>query len=877
MRLSDNAHALLCAFLHDPPDKALDIPGHIGRARRYATAALDAPVSDADILADPKLADQLASIFERLPMPVAGVGGERAVGADANGMFDVVHPLSATRARIAAGRLDEETIEKVLRGLTRGIDHADARFLAIWRLLPERLAQEWVPAALRLPADTRIPDHSIWHHADIAAALRAALDDGVEGYALLSFALGPVQPFIAAARTLRDLWTGSFVLSWLAFNALLPVVERLGPTAVIYPALRGTPLMDLWLSKQERLRQVVERPGEETRRTPSLPNRFLAVVPYGKDGATAKAIAHECTNAARKTWSELAHAVRQVLAEKLEGRFPGWDRRWQDQIEAFFDFRVSWLPVRHCDDQSLALLTGCKDFDDAWPEAARVRKMARAIPAGDRPGYDQEVAGRWSAYVDLSARSMEALRAIRHVPKNTTTREAESSPAKCSLMGSFEQMGPERLAESDEFWTVASDKWNVDGVRLRKRERLCAIALTKRFALPAMLAKEIGVDVRFPDIATLAAAPWFAEARRRTGFDHTKIKPWNGQWLHWAKRDQEEDEDACDQTTWQELTCARRKLGAPPAYYAVLSLDADRMGAWLKGDAGPSLEEAVHPRLVDYFRRLGRAEIRDGLSARRPMGPALHAAISEALTNFSSRIAPGVIARHDAELVYAGGDDLLALIPARNAVACAYELRLAFSGDPSVNAGADPGYYRIGQRDYLTMGEKASVSAGLAVVHHKEDLRRALDSARRALDQAKNSGRNAAALAICRRSGEHATTILPWESVGWFDALVDAFVKGASDRWAYQLRRVASTLCAPEIPVEAVRAEIRRLVDRADNATRAALAANDGRSAGDRLAGDYDRYCTDRNRIRAAPPASLLVDYATLCQSASFLARGRDA
>lgn len=56
---------LLLVHMHDPVDKALGIKGHESRAARYASAA--------------GLADQLASIAERLPMPSAGRLGERAV------------------------------------------------------------------------------------------------------------------------------------------------------------------------------------------------------------------------------------------------------------------------------------------------------------------------------------------------------------------------------------------------------------------------------------------------------------------------------------------------------------------------------------------------------------------------------------------------------------------------------------------------------------------------------------------------------------------------------------------------------------------------------------------------------------------------------
>jgi CRISPR-associated protein Cmr2 len=70
---------LTTAFLHDPPDKALDIRGHERRAARYLEAALGRPADVSLIKQEAGLADQLAAVAERLPMPTAGREGERAV------------------------------------------------------------------------------------------------------------------------------------------------------------------------------------------------------------------------------------------------------------------------------------------------------------------------------------------------------------------------------------------------------------------------------------------------------------------------------------------------------------------------------------------------------------------------------------------------------------------------------------------------------------------------------------------------------------------------------------------------------------------------------------------------------------------------------
>ena len=50
----------------------------------------------------------------------------------------------------------------------------------VWRLLPDKVAAEFGEDTARLPADTRIPDHTLFQHVDITAGLYAAgAPDGV--------------------------------------------------------------------------------------------------------------------------------------------------------------------------------------------------------------------------------------------------------------------------------------------------------------------------------------------------------------------------------------------------------------------------------------------------------------------------------------------------------------------------------------------------------------------------------------------------------------------------------------------------------------------------------------------------------------------------
>src|ERR1022692_2989405 len=203
----DPWYTLLLAWLHDPVDKAADIRGHVARARRYARAVMGDEIAEADLGGTP---DHLASAYERLPMPGKNSGAPY-VGPDQDGWLLMYHPLSAERRRVAVGFDDEAAAAKLGRLVPPDMP-AEQRFLTLWRCAPEEFPET--------PADTRCPDHSLWQHLDTTAAIAWAIRGGKGATALLSFKISPVQPFIEASRSLRDLLSGSYLLSWLCFSAM---------------------------------------------------------------------------------------------------------------------------------------------------------------------------------------------------------------------------------------------------------------------------------------------------------------------------------------------------------------------------------------------------------------------------------------------------------------------------------------------------------------------------------------------------------------------------------------------------------------------------------------------------------------------------------
>ena len=252
----------LAAFLHDPPDKCFDLHRHEESALQFMAGA---GIGDADqakgFLAMVKAADHFSAAAERFVFP------KRKCSTTFDGCKGAcfIHPLGGGEYVGDAGRSDSGLRERagelhgILQAAVGGIETEDWRkkFFLYWRRWLENAvtSDQANAASLALfPADSRIPDHSIWTHMAVTSALAGCLEvrhgasaakkDFELKPALLLFQLGPVQDFIAQARSTRDLWSGSYLLSWLIAHAMKAVTDQVGPDAVIFPSLRGNGIFD---------------------------------------------------------------------------------------------------------------------------------------------------------------------------------------------------------------------------------------------------------------------------------------------------------------------------------------------------------------------------------------------------------------------------------------------------------------------------------------------------------------------------------------------------------------------------------------------------------------------------------------------------------
>jgi CRISPR-associated protein Cmr2 len=859
----------IAAFLHDPPQKALLLGrgvGHEAVARELIEAATGAALNGRD-WETAKLADRIAAASDR-----SGVQPEMETFWSKEPIL--IHPLSADKLDLGTLRTVDvyELNQRVARVISDGRARCHdmrAMFLWLWRCLGEKVkeADQGAPVEQHLgalwdhlPADTRIPEHTIWHHNRITSALATALPKP----ALLLMSLGPVQSFISCARKTRDLWAGSFILSYLAWQGMKAAAQQYGPDSILFPDLRHQPLVDHWLRNDESVPDVGP-PARRAIQVPSLPNRWVIVLP----GDDLEEAADKCRAAMRDGWTLLADTVLGSLSElAIDGEL------WRRQLEWL---EVYWSGLR-------------------WPKAdsggAAALRVWATETCGADSNFDRLIAEferneRWRPNLGACyGPSYGAVDRLHNARKLLRNFNSTAEPGyKCTLCGIREPIRPHGLDSRDlrqlrQWWAEAAPHFG-DGLEPDGSERLCTVCTIKRLS-PRAFGKWFGLNARFPSTSEIAAtsfkasvlkaAPENQELRnalrafcevmpreiaqadpyvtdvternvRRLAETFPAAEDWwrrfghlDGEWL-FAERYQAEKREseprrqsrfsnAQIDTAVREhqklIGCAQKNGIAPPSpYYAVLVFDGDRMGEWVSGTHPglPQIREILHPQVIAQ-------ELGDGAlgALTRPQSPALHGALSATLLGFAldvSRFAVERASGSEGVSVYSGGDDVLAFAPIAIALPVADMLRRYFcqpaivAPDGKVYVGREAEQRRnLPGRVHLGMGQRATASAGIAIAHHLQPLSQVLEAARDAERRAKDElGRDAFVVTLIKRSGQRSSCGAKWQRLPVILEFVNLFSKGElSPRFVYQLAQEEKALGL--LATKGLQSELRRLLAR---------------------------------------------------------------
>ena len=508
---------------------------------------------------------------------------------------------------------------------------------------------------------------------------------------ILHMSIGPVQQFVGQARRTRDLWAGSFLLSWLAGQLMAAVMRRGGH--VLFP-LVGTvqapadPLLAAILEHRS------ERPTIGT-----LPNRFKASVPEAFDPALA---AHD----ARQAWCRLGECVWDQFVAGTADRGRGTRAIYERQIDGFWD--LQWvIGADPGDGSDGAWLDRRKNWRSHWPP---------------REGGDHCTAmGDWqeiSGFVRGGQRHQQDAfwMHLQCTVGRLDIRDGERLCAVALVKRLFPKLGATRQERSIG-WRLGAANWPSTaymaavpwlmhvGAEVERRSKLSGYvrAIEQRVG-PDTFAQLRGERAtRLPGLDSLGEdadldGNLFLEAAlanpRATPLTH----------LRSTNTDREDPDVETRERLLDELQALGRAVGGSARpFYALLLMDGDRLGSLLRQNDERS--------------------------------------VSAALARFVEQV-PDTIADRNGVTVYVGGDDVLAMLPVTTAVDCAVELRRAY------DAAFQP-------LQLKATGRRATASAAIVFAHYRCPLRDVLTCAHAQLDgmAKEGNGRNSLAVAVMLSGG----------------------------------------------------------------------------------------------------------------------------
>ena len=645
-----------------------------------------------------------------------------------------------------------------------------------------------------LPADTRIPDHPMWHHFGLTSAIYSALDAGgqKENLSLVVYSVTPVQEFIGKARKLRDYWTGSVLLSYLAFVGITKVCEEIGPDHILYPSLQNQALMEQWLSLNDKElekylaedNKILSDLHEKSKGIASFPNKFVFLC----NSANVEELCAEIGRAIDGEWKRTGKIVQDYIAKRTgAAESSTYNAIWENALDHYWKY--SWAAT------GFATINNQTELEKLLPQSkwkAEFDTMQAFDEATKENGFSPYDVS--NLYGTTHSLVQGLLAAGKTKPVAANVRHSQNGE-KCPLCGENEVLNTFRHSDgisakeysnnAQAFWDKLREKENADGdnfTQVGKNERLCAVCAIKRFLPVALKDKnhllyqtlvEPYKKDNFPSTTEMSAYEYL----QTIGADKRKSVAQN---LH------EHEFDTDDDYLKSALENAK---GFETKYYAFLLMDGDKMGDLINGET----TEATWNDVLNIEGKAGTPFASDAFAAKtRTINPTLHAMISDSLNNFARYGVQPLVNKSGGRLIYAGGDDVCAILPLSTAFETADKIRQVYQlsyaqvtkcGSEALLQGEQDG---TGQSTAPTPGmaklvmhlghsqnqneTKISLSGAIIIAHHKQPLKEVIQAAHTVLDGVakEKSGRNSLAIRLKKRSGGERDMWFKWEEKNVF-------------------------------------------------------------------------------------------------------------
>lgn len=505
------------------------------------------------------------------------------------------------------------------------------------------------------------------------------------------FTLGPVQGFVAQARRTRDFWAGSFLLSYLAGVAMLETQKQDGK--IIFP--EPDPNYLSWIENGHG-------PGQKPKHG-GIPNRFMAQIPDGFGPA-------KVGKAVKSAWHELAE---QVWLEDLQPflKQKGFDEKpirdlWIRQIDGFWDISWAILPIEHADNTSI--LDRRKNWRSHYlqPEPGQkcmmmdgMQELSGAEKPGEGKGFWEALRQSGKRRIQTDLRDGERLSAIAYVKRRFVHYFAGFSAA---MPSGWTAKGWPVKPGAESVVSLAAKPW----LEKAKQNPAAQSALREFYMAARVLSSETETTSEPYDWSSIEELAFYeADLRNR------KLYP---------ERDETPNRAQANQTLLaltklQEVA----DLGDPSPYYALLLMDGDSLGKHMS----------------------------DPNKRKREL-------ISDALNRFTHDAQAIVEKDQQGFLVYAGGDDVLALLTLDQALPRAAALREAYAKAFNEARAARP------EVEWFP----ATISAAIQFAHYRLPFIKVRADAHDLLDDVAKDGRgrDAVAVRVWKQSGLHLTWAQPW-------------------------------------------------------------------------------------------------------------------
>ncbi|WP_218079707.1 type III-B CRISPR-associated protein Cas10/Cmr2 [Anthocerotibacter panamensis] len=176
---------------------------------------------------------------------------------------------------------------------------------------------------------------------------------------------------------------------------------------------------------------------------------------------------------------------------------------------------------------------------------------------------------------------------------------------------------------------------------------------------------------------------------------------------------------------------------SPADWWVIVLGDGDSMGSYVNGSRLKTYEHYLATETCEKLSDRG-GDWAELLNTKKRMGPATHVGLNRALLDFSNQLVPYLTEdRFCGRVVYAGGDDVMAVLPLEDTPEYLLSLRAAWSGaeDPKGKFKDEGGYWEpksalkgLPDRPLFTMGKDATMSLGIIFAHKSVPLPTVLEN-----------------------------------------------------------------------------------------------------------------------------------------------------